>query len=80
MIIVHVPLKIKWFSSYAKVLQLKIMNYTNTNIKTNYAWLQFLGHTSDMKTYVPILAPEIFRQVLAYLKFPSHVNKHWTPI
>ena len=36
----------------------------------------FAEHTSDMKTYVPILAPEIFRQALAYLKFPSSINKH----
>ena len=36
----------------------------------------YVQHTSDMKTYVPILAPGIFRQALAYLKFLSSVNQH----
>lgn len=36
--------------------------------------LMFALHTSDMKTYVQILASGIFRQTLACLKFPSSVN------
>lgn len=52
------------------------MNFIKINKNKLCMFAFYVEHTSDMKAYVPILASGIFRQALAYLKFPSSVNQH----